>query len=141
MCEVIGGPELATDPRFADHASLMANSLEADRDPRRGVRRARPLDEWRERLAAFIGQWAVVQDTLEAAADPQTVANGYIAGLRDRRRHAVPARRRAGAVRRASRPSRARAPEFNEHGDAILEPTSASTWNTIIDLKVRGVVA
>ena len=36
------------------------------------------LDEWRERLAAFDGQWAVVQDTLEAAADPQTVANGYV---------------------------------------------------------------
>ena len=27
----------------------------------------RPLDEWRERLEPFIGQWAVVQDTLEAA--------------------------------------------------------------------------
>ena len=30
------------------------------------------------RLAAFAGQWAVVQDTLEAAVDPQTIANGYI---------------------------------------------------------------
>ena len=36
------------------------------------------LEEWRQRLAGFSGQWAVVQDTLEASADPQTVANGYL---------------------------------------------------------------
>jgi hypothetical protein len=36
------------------------------------------LAEWRERLGSFIGQWAVVQDTLEAAVDPQTIANGYL---------------------------------------------------------------
>ena len=49
-------------------------------------------------LADFIGQWTVVQDTLEAAADPQTVANGYVAGLRDRRR----ARRSSSSPRRCS---------------------------------------
>jgi hypothetical protein len=36
---------------------------------------ARPLAERWESLA---GQWSVVQDTLEAAADPQTVANDNI---------------------------------------------------------------
>jgi len=33
-----------------------------------------------------------------------------------------------------------RAPEFNEHGDAILESLGLE-WDTIVDLKVRGVVA
>ena len=33
-----------------------------------------------------------------------------------------------------------RAPEFNEHGDAILEGLGLD-WDTIVDLKVRGVVA
>ena len=33
-----------------------------------------------------------------------------------------------------------RAPEFNEHGDAILEGLGFD-WDTIVDLKVRGVVA
>ena len=37
-----------------------------------------------------------------------------------------------------SRPSRA--PDFNEHGDAILEGLGLDT-EAIIDLKVRGVVA
>ena len=29
LCEAVGRPDLATDPRFADHASLMANNIEA----------------------------------------------------------------------------------------------------------------
>ena len=33
-----------------------------------------------------------------------------------------------------------RAPEFNEHGDAILADLGID-WDTIVDLKVRGVVA
>ena len=33
----------------------------------------------------------------------------------------------------------ARAPEFNEHGDAILEELGID-WDTIVDLKVRSVV-
>ena len=33
-----------------------------------------------------------------------------------------------------------RAPEFNEHGDAILADLGLD-WDTIVDLKVRGVVA
>jgi crotonobetainyl-CoA:carnitine CoA-transferase CaiB-like acyl-CoA transferase len=33
-----------------------------------------------------------------------------------------------------------RAPEFNEHGDAILEGLGYD-WDTIVELKVKGVVA
>ena len=77
LAECIGRPELATDPRFADHASLMANSQEAIAILSE-VFAAAPLADWRERLDPFIGQWAVVQDTLEASVDPQTIANGYI---------------------------------------------------------------
>ena len=32
------------------------------------------------------------------------------------------------------------APEFNEHGDEILQSLGYN-WDTIIDLKVRGIVA
>ena len=97
------------------------------------------LDEWRERLEDFSGQWAVVQHTLEAAADPQTVANGYLQDCRP------PTARRSSWWRRpcstTSEPAAAgRAPEFNEHGDAILDELGLD-WDTIVDLKVRGVVA
>ena len=34
-----------------------------------------------------------------------------------------------------------RAPDFNEHGDAILTGDLGIDWDTVIDLKVKGVVA
>src|SRR5262245_6023670 len=138
MCEVIERPELATDPRFADHESLMSNSAEAGQILRDAFS-ARTLDEWRERLANFIGQWTVVQHTLEAAADPQSVANGYIQECKTAA--GVPFRLAAAPVQFDEEPPvPQRAPEFNEHGDSILGDLGLD-WDTIIDLKVRGILA
>jgi crotonobetainyl-CoA:carnitine CoA-transferase CaiB-like acyl-CoA transferase len=138
LCDVIDRPDLITDPRFADHASLLANSGDAvailvD------VFAAATLDEWRERLQPFTGQWAVVQDTLEAAVDPQTVANGYVQDCETAA--GVPFKLVAAPVQFDEEPAApGRAPEFNEHGDAILTDLGLD-WDTIVDLKVRGVVA
>ena len=33
-----------------------------------------------------------------------------------------------------------RAPEFNEHGDEILTEKLGFDWDTIVDLKVKGIV-
>ncbi|MHB8463717.1 MAG: CaiB/BaiF CoA transferase family protein [Acidimicrobiales bacterium] len=138
LCTAIGRPELATDPRFADHASLLANKIAAT-EILTEVFAAVTLADWRDRLADFIGQWTVVQDTLQAASDPQTVANGYLqqcetaAGL--------PFQLVAAPVQYDEEPAAAgRAPAFNEHGDAILTELGLD-WDTIVDLKVRGVVA
>jgi crotonobetainyl-CoA:carnitine CoA-transferase CaiB-like acyl-CoA transferase len=99
----------------------------------------RTLDEWRERLADFVGQWTVVQDTLECAADPQTVANGYVQECRTAGGDSF--RLAAAPVQFDEQPAvPRRAPEFNEHGDAILEELGLD-WDTIVELKVRGVVA
>jgi crotonobetainyl-CoA:carnitine CoA-transferase CaiB-like acyl-CoA transferase len=138
LCEVIGRPELATDPRFADHAALLEHSTEAVAllEP---VFASATLDEWRDRLAPFSGQWAVVQDTLEAAEDPQTLANGYLQDCTTA--GGTPFRLVAAPVQYDERPATpGRAPEFNEHGDAILGELGLD-WDTIVDLKVRGVVA
>jgi crotonobetainyl-CoA:carnitine CoA-transferase CaiB-like acyl-CoA transferase len=138
ICEVIERPELANDPRFSDHASLMSHSIEAA-EILADAFAQRTLDEWRERLADFIGQWTVVQDTLEAAADPQTVANGYVQECKTAA--GVPFRLVAAPVQYDEEaPLPKRAPEFNEHGDTILTDLGLD-WDTIIDLKVRGVIA
>ena len=138
MCDAIGRPELATDERFADHASLMANASEAI-ELLDAVFAGATLAEWRERLASFVGQWAVVQDTLEAAADPQTIANGYVQECRTAA--GVPFRLVAAPVQFDEEPAPPeRAPEFNEHGDDILGELGLD-WDTIVDLKVRGIVA
>jgi crotonobetainyl-CoA:carnitine CoA-transferase CaiB-like acyl-CoA transferase len=137
LCDAVGHPELGTDARFADHAGLIENSLEAQKLLEVAFRE-HTVAEWRERLADFTGQWCVVQDTLECAVDPQSVANGYMqdcetAGGTHFQLVAAP-------VQFGGEPAPARrAPEFNEHGDAILEEIGVD-WDTIVDLKVRSVV-
>ena len=138
MCAVIGRPELATDERFADAEAIRANVAEATEAMRTAIA-GRTADEWRERLAHFSGQWAMVQDTLEVASDPQAVANGYVQDCETA--EGVPFRLAAAPVQydgQAAAPRRA--PGFNEHGDAILDELGID-WDTIVDLKVRGVVA
>jgi crotonobetainyl-CoA:carnitine CoA-transferase CaiB-like acyl-CoA transferase len=138
LCEAVGRPDLATDARFADHASLMANGADATQVLTE-VFASASLEEWRERLASFDGQWAVVQDTLEAAVDPQTVANGYLQECQTAA--GVPFKLVAAPVQFDEEPATpGRAPEFNEHGDAILADLGLD-WDTVVDLKVRGVVA
>jgi crotonobetainyl-CoA:carnitine CoA-transferase CaiB-like acyl-CoA transferase len=138
LCTAIGRPELADDPRFADHESLLANHVEAAAILTSEFASA-TASEWRSRLASFVGQWALVQDTLEAAADPQTLANGYVQECRTAdgtsfQLVTVPVQYdEEPAVPR-------RAPEFNEHSDEILGEIGLDT-EQILDLRVRGVVA
>jgi crotonobetainyl-CoA:carnitine CoA-transferase CaiB-like acyl-CoA transferase len=138
LCEAVGRPDLAADPRFADHASLMSNSAAAV-DLLKEIFLESTVDEWRERLATFTGQWSVVQDTLEAAADPQTVANGLVQDCVTAA--GVPFQLAAAPVQFGGEPAKAgRAPEFNEHGDEILAEVGLDE-DAILDLKVKGVVA
>jgi crotonobetainyl-CoA:carnitine CoA-transferase CaiB-like acyl-CoA transferase len=138
LCEIIGRPELATDPRFADHGALLTNSREAVAILTDVFARA-TVDEWRARLEPFIGQWTVVQHTLETVADPQSVANGYMQDCQTA--SGTPFKLVAAPVQYDQQPAKPRrAPEFNEQGDAILGELGLD-WDTIVDLKVRGVVA
>ena len=138
ICEAIGRPDLTSDPRFADHASLLANSGQAAAILRESFAQ-HTLEEWRVRLVDFTGQWAVVQDTLEAATDPQSVANGYVQECRTA--GGTPFQLAAAPVQYDDQPAvPRRAPEFNEHGDQILADLGFD-WDAIADLKVRGVVA
>lgn len=137
-CEVLGIPEAATDPRFAEVADLMENKVEATALVEQAFL-GRTAEEWRERLGSFSGQWAMVQDTIEVVSDPQTVANGYVSDCATS--EGTPFQLATAPVQYDEQPAQAlRAPEFNEHGDAILEELGLD-WDTIVDLKVRGVVA
>jgi crotonobetainyl-CoA:carnitine CoA-transferase CaiB-like acyl-CoA transferase len=138
LCRAIGREDLRSDARFADHESLLANGTEA-KAALREVFASATVAQWRERLADWDGQWTVVQDTLEAAEDPQTVANGYLQELRTA--GGVPFKLVAVPVQYDGRPAQPRrAPEFNEHGDEILGELGLD-WDTIVELKVSGVTA
>ncbi|MCX4095475.1 CaiB/BaiF CoA transferase family protein [Nocardia sp. alder85J] len=137
-CTLIGRPELATDPRFAGHSALLEHCAEAV-EILKEVFASRPLDEWRTALAGFSGQWTAVQTTLELLDDPQVVANGYVQECRTAA--GTPFQLAAAPVHYGGQaPVPGRAPEFNEHGDAILAELGLD-WDTVVDLKVRGVVA
>jgi crotonobetainyl-CoA:carnitine CoA-transferase CaiB-like acyl-CoA transferase len=134
----VGRPDLADDPRFADTESLRANA-EAASEAMTEAFASHTAAEWRERLADFSGQWTVVQDTLEAAADPQTVANGYIGDCTNAA--GLPFQMVVAPMQYDGAPAQPkRAPDFNEHGDAILAGLGLGE-EEVVDLKVRGVVA
>jgi crotonobetainyl-CoA:carnitine CoA-transferase CaiB-like acyl-CoA transferase len=138
MCDVIGRPELKDDERFVDAQTLMDNGADAVAILETAFASA-TLDEWRERLQDFSGQWAPVQNTLEVAADAQTLANGYVTQCQTS--NGTPFELVAVPIQYDEQPATAtRAPEFNEHGDAILESIGLD-WDTIVDLKLRNVVA
>ena len=135
---MIGRPELANDERFADTASISMNAAVGKQLVAEAFAE-RTLDEWRDRLNDFSGQWAVVQDSLEAADDPQSVANGYV--LDCETSDGTPFKLATAPVQFDGEPAPPRrAPEMNEHGDAILTELGID-WDTIVDLKVRGIVA
>ncbi|UDY36663.1 CaiB/BaiF CoA transferase family protein [Dermatobacter hominis] len=138
VCDIIGRPELATDERFADHASLSEHAGAAG-DELAAAIAAHDADEWRKRLEEFSGQWTVVQDTLAAAEDPQTVANGYVVDCETST--GAPFRLAGAPVQYDERPPQARrAPEFNEHGDDILQEVGYD-WDAIVAMKASGTVA
>ena len=74
------------------------------------------------------------------AEDPQALANGYVQEVQTK--DGVPFRLVATPVQFGGEPSAPRrAPEFNEHGDTILTEELGLDWDSVIELKVKGVVA
>ncbi len=137
-CTIFERPDLITDERFATQPALAENSGLASQEVR-SIIGARTAAEWRERLEPFSGQWIIAQDILEAAADPQSVANGYV--VDSETAGGIPFKLAAAPVQfDETPPTTSRAPEFNEHGDDILAGLGLSEED-IIDLKIRGVVA
>jgi crotonobetainyl-CoA:carnitine CoA-transferase CaiB-like acyl-CoA transferase len=138
-CRVIGRPELVADERFSSVQALKDNAPAAAAILEE-VFASATLDEWRHRLSDFKGQWTPVLDSVEIAGDRQVVANGYIVETETRDGIRFPLV--ATPVQFDGRPSPTRrAPEFNEHGDDILTGELGFDWETLVELKVKGVVA
>ena len=139
MCRVLGRQELVTDERFNSHENLMQNALAAA-EILDAEFAAKDFNEWKSILSDFKGQWAPVQDSLEVVQDPQTVANGYV--VQSTNAQGKPYSLVATPVQFDGKPSQPRrAPEFNEHGDEILTDLLGMEWDSVVDLKVKGVVA
>jgi crotonobetainyl-CoA:carnitine CoA-transferase CaiB-like acyl-CoA transferase len=137
FCRHIGRPDLVTDARFDSVENLASNAGEA-----KGIIGEiigqKTLAEWTEAFATLEGQWAPVQHTLEVAADPQVRANGYLAGTATK--DGTEFELVASPVQFDGEPTpTARAPEFNEHGDEVLQELGLD-WDRILALKEAGAV-
>ncbi len=138
FCEHLDRPELATDPRFEDAEKLSANASDAV-GILTDVFKTKTLAQWTERFQTLKGQWAPIQNTLEVVEDPQMRANGYMAKATTA--EGTDFELVASPVQFDERPmATKRAPEFNEHGDQILEDLGYD-MDRILALKVAGTVA
>ncbi|MBV8607486.1 MAG: CoA transferase, partial [Singulisphaera sp.] len=132
VCHVIGRPDLASDPRFATSESIAANAA-AGVELLAEVFLARPLAEWTEALGALSGPWAPVQDTLQAAADPQVRANEYIRQVGELELVSSPVQFDETA------PATGPAPAFAAQTEEVLLELGLD-WDRIIALKAAGAV-
>jgi crotonobetainyl-CoA:carnitine CoA-transferase CaiB-like acyl-CoA transferase len=137
LCELIGRPDLADDPRFADldarrrNAAVCVELLEA-------AFAERTLDEWRPILDRYAGEWTVVQEPAELHDDPQVRANGYVAEVDTGGRTPLPMV--ASPVQFDGSPGApTRAPEAGEHTEQVLLDLGLS-WDEIAALKERRVI-
>lgn len=137
LCERLGAPGLATDPRFADAEARRRNSRScvARLDEIFG---GRDLDEWCRRLAGASGVWAPVAEPGEVHRDEQVAANGLIACADLGGGEALPMV--SSPARFDGRPpTPVRAPEHGEHTEQALLDLGL-TWQDIAALKDGGVI-
>jgi len=132
VCHVIGRPELAGDPRFATMEALEEHGIEGI-EILKEVFASKTLPEWTEILGALSGPWAPVQDTLQAAADPQVAANEYIRQAGDLKLVTSPVQFDETA------PEPGPAPGFAEQTDEVLLELGLD-WGRLLELKSSGAI-
>ena len=132
VCRHVDLPELADDPRFATVEKIAANTAEAVEILTKVIA-TRTLAEWSKCFATLAGPWAPVQDTLQAADDPQIRANEYLVRAGELDLVANPVQFDVAA------PHTGPAPGFAEQTDEILMEIGLD-WDRIIELKTAGAV-
>lgn len=137
LCEIIGRPDLAGDPRFANAAARRENNR-ACIDELNAVFAARDFADWCEVLRSATGEWAPVARPGEVLDDPQVRANGYVGAAALGDGAELPMVGPPVQFDRASSEPR-RAPEVGEHTELALVRLGLS-WDEIAALKASGAI-
>ncbi len=137
LCELIGRPDLASDPRFADITTreVHGRACIAELDVTFATK---TLAEWRDVLAGFSGVWAPVLQSMELHSHPQVDANGYLphctsAGGTPYRLPAPPMQ--FGEPGAPAGP----APEVGQHTEELLLELGRS-WEDIAELRISAAL-
>jgi crotonobetainyl-CoA:carnitine CoA-transferase CaiB-like acyl-CoA transferase len=137
FCDAIGRSELADDQRFVGAAAQAANADEL-RVLLAETFASKSIDHWRTALEGLPFPWAPALTPAEAAADVQSLTNGYVADVEvgeDR-----PLRFLTGAIQFDEQaPTMGRAPLHGEQTDEILTELGFD-WDRVIELKLAGAV-
>jgi crotonobetainyl-CoA:carnitine CoA-transferase CaiB-like acyl-CoA transferase len=138
LCDLLGRPELAGDPRFVDARARAEHSAAcvAELDAEFG---RRTLDECAALLSQQDGPWAVHQRPIDIFDDAQVQANGFVQTVKAA--DGAEFDLIANPVQfDDTPPSLTRAPEMGEHTEEILLELGL-TWEELGDLKERGVIS
>jgi crotonobetainyl-CoA:carnitine CoA-transferase CaiB-like acyl-CoA transferase len=138
LCEHLGRPDLADDPRF-DSAAARFEHREECVKALDEVFATRTLAEWRTALDSFAGVWAPLQSPAEIHDDVQALANGVFprATKGDDQIKVVASPVRFGNEDLGGLDA---APEAGEHTDEVLLAAGLS-WDELLDLKLQEVIA
>ena len=137
LCDHVGRPDLAGDPRFRTSADRTANHQDGIAELSAAFA-ARTYDDWMVTLQTLRGVWAPQQSPAELLDDPQVQANGYLRPV-DYPTGSIPMA--APAIQfdlEAGDPPAA--PDFAAHTDEVLGELGL-TLDDIARLRGSGVVA
>jgi crotonobetainyl-CoA:carnitine CoA-transferase CaiB-like acyl-CoA transferase len=137
FCDAVGHPEWKTDPLLASHEAREENADHCVKLVEELIAQ-RTLAEWKEILAGQRGPFDPVQKVGELAADPQVVANGFMAEIQDdvgRKLSLVAPPVQFDGTRYETR----RGPRHGEHTDEVLAEAGYAL-DEIIQLKIDGAI-